>query len=47
MRSGAPLPALGSDESGVAPLDPSNIPVQPAAPRPAPDVPDDYLKFDN
>ena len=38
---------IGSDEAGVAPLDPSSFPAPSAPPRPAPDVPNDYLRFDN
>lgn len=36
-----------NDEAGVAPLDPSNMPVQPGPRRSAPNVPNDYLRFDN
>jgi hypothetical protein len=36
-----------NDEAGVTPLEPSNLPVQTPTRRPAPNVPDDYLRFDN
>ena len=41
--TGNDQPTYYVDDVGIA----SSVPVIPAPPRPAPDVPNDYLRFDN